>query len=111
MKQFLFALFSLFFISTIQAQNVPGNQLSHHIADKMKDTLDLSNQQRAEVFQINKDLTDKKDKARKKSNDRAIVGPDIQGVERTRDSLYKEVLTVPQYILYLEKKRNLVTAN
>ena len=94
-----------------QEQNTPAAKLAHHIADKMKDTLGLSNQQRARVFQVNMDLYKQKTKARAASQDRAIVGKDLQRIEGTRDSLYRPVLTVPQYNLYIQKKRFLVTNN
>lgn len=100
-------------VSRLQAQeqqNTPAAKLAHHMADKMKDSLALTNQQRARVFQINMDLYHKKMMARKKSTDRDIVGAEIQSIEKSRDTLYKEVLSAQQYQGYMQKKRNLVTA-
>jgi hypothetical protein len=93
-----------------QENNTPAAQIAHHIADKMADTLGLTNQQRAKIFNINMDLHKQKDQARSRSQNRDEVGRDLQKVEGTRDSLYKGVLTEAQYVLYLQKKRNLVSA-
>jgi hypothetical protein len=113
MKKILLFIIFLVAACSLNAQqdNTPAAQLAHHIAEKMKDTLGLSNQQRARVFQINMDLFHQKDEARKKSTDRAVVGRDIQTIEKTRDSLYKLELTAEQYLLYLQKKRWLVNNN
>lgn len=94
-----------------QEQNTPAAKLAHHIADKMADSLGLNNQQRAKVFQVNMDLNKQKTQARGKSQDRAVVGKDLQRIEGTRDSLYKTLLTATQYGLYIQKKRHLVTNN
>lgn len=93
-----------------QQDNTPAARLAHHIADKMKDTLGLSNQQRANVFKINMDLFKAKKEARGQSQPRDSVGRKLQAIEATRDSHYKEVLTQGQYVLYLQKKRWLVTS-
>ena len=112
MKKIIFlTLLSISFSGSIMAQQTPAAQLAHKIADKMKDSLGLSNQQRAKVFQINMDLFHQKDEARKRSTDRTVIGRDIQSIEKTRDSLYKPELTTEQYLLYLQKKRWLVNNN
>jgi len=91
------------------SSNTPAAQLAHHIADKMTDSLHLSNQQRAKVFQINMDMHKEKTSARGKSHDRNIVGRDLQAIEKSRDERYKGVLTTEQYTTYLAKKQNLIT--
>lgn len=114
MKKIIFLLITVFSVSLLQAQeqqNTPAAQLAHHIADKMKDTLALTNQQRAMLFKINMELYHKKMMARKKSTDRNIVGAEIQSIEKSRDTLYKEMLSAQQYQGYMQKKRNLVTTN
>jgi hypothetical protein len=112
MKKIIFLLSLSFFASGLLcAQPGPAVQLAHKIADKMKDSLTLSNQQRAKIFQVNMDLFRQKDAARKKSTDRVTVGNDIQSIEKQRDSLYKLELTPGQYLLYMQKKRNLVSSN
>jgi hypothetical protein len=112
----LLLLFIVFFsVGGLYAQNqqaqTPGAQLAHHIADKMADTLGLTNQQRAKVFTINMELDRRKSEARAKSPDRAVMGKELQKIETGRDALYKSVLTEEQYTLYLQKKRHLVSRN
>ena len=98
-------------LSFLHAQEqTPAALLAHGIADRMKDSLSLSNQQRAKVFAINMELHSQKMDARKRSQYRAVVGKELQKIEGTRDGLYKTVLTQEQYELYIQKKRNLVTA-
>ena len=113
MKKIFAIVILVFVVNYLQAQdqNTPAAQLAHHIADKMKDTLGLDNQQRAKVFKANMDLYKQKAEARAKSQDRIAVGKDLQRIEGTRDSLYKVVLTEAQYNLYVQKKRYLVTNN
>jgi hypothetical protein len=103
----LFAVFT----ACAQQQETPEAQVAHKIANKMADSLGLTNQQRANLFAINMELSKKKKEARKKSTDRAIVGQELQKIEGTRNGMYKTVLTQEQYSLYLQKKRNLVNNN
>lgn len=106
----IFCILTLFFfpLSFVHAQEAPAAQLSHKIANKVADSLNLNNQQRAKIFGINMELSRKKTEARKKSADRVAVGKDLQQIEGSRDAMYKEILTQEQYTLYLQKKRNLV---
>jgi hypothetical protein len=94
-----------------QQQEPPEAQVAHKIANKMADSLSLTNQQRAKLFAINMELSKKKKEARKKSTDRTVVGQELQQIEGTRNAMYKTVLTEEQYGLYLQKKRNLVNNN
>jgi hypothetical protein len=113
MKKLIFLTTTLFFLSyCLKAQqgNTPAAQLAHHIANKMADTLGLSNQQRAKIFTINMDLFNQKKDARERSQNRDQVAIDLQKIEAQRDSLYKVELTEAQYLLYLKKKKNLVTS-
>ncbi len=110
MKNIIFVLTALFFsVTLLQAQETPAAQLAHRIADKMKDSLQLTNQQQAKIFTINMDLQKEKEKARKKSPDRAVIGKELQQIENSRDNLYKAILTEQQFTLYKQKKRSLVS--
>ncbi|HEV8286376.1 MAG TPA: hypothetical protein VGQ09_18840 [Chitinophagaceae bacterium] len=113
MKKIIVILLFVFAINHLKAQeqNTSAAKLAHHIADKMKDTLGLDNQQRAKIFQVNIDLYKQKTMARGSSQDRVVVGRDLQRIEGTRDSLYRVILTATQYELYLQKKRHLITNN
>lgn len=110
-KIFVFA-FLFFFCNYLQAQDQssPAARVAQHIADKMADTLGLTSQQRGKIYAINMDLYKLKAVARGKSQDRAVVGKELQAIEGTRNSLYKSILSVQQYVIYLEKKRRLVTS-
>lgn len=110
-KIFCILTFLFFTLSFLHAQETPAAKLSHRIANKVADSLGLNNQQRAKLFGINMELFRKKTEARKKSADRVVVGKDLQQIEGNRDAMYKEILTQEQYILYLQKKRNLVNNN
>jgi len=111
MKKIVF-IFFLFVLNHTYAQegNTPAAILAKHIAQKMADSLSLSNQQRAKIFVINMDLYKQKTDARGKSKDRTIIESSLQRIEGKRDSLYKELLTPEQQTLYLKKKINLVSA-
>jgi len=111
-KIFVFTvLFLIVLISKAQQSQTPAAQVAHNIADKMKDSLSLTNQQRAQIFNINMDLNKQKTTARNSSQDRAVVTSELQKIESSRDSLYKAILTDAQYVLYRQKKRNLISSN
>lgn len=110
----IFVIAILFLIADVakaQKQDTPEAQVAHKIADKMADSLGLNKQQRAKLFAINMELARKKAEARKKSTDRAVVQKQLQLIENSRDSLYKQVLTVDQHNSYLKKKRNVINNN
>lgn len=118
MKHIIFFLLILFISLGLQAQQPPtpqqnnaGERLSAKIADKMKDTLNLTQQQRAKVFQVNMRLNNEKMEARRQYTDRTQLQTATQAIEKTRDSLYSPVLTAAQFELYKQKKRFLVTGN
>jgi len=97
-------------ISNAQNKNTPSKQVDKGIVDKMKDSLGLTNKQIEKVEKINEDLNKEKEKARKKSSDRSVVGKELQRIENRRDILYKGILTEKQFSDYKQKKRNIVSA-
>lgn len=109
MKKNIVMLLCLF-LSLSALSQTPAQQLANHIAQKMKDTLGLSTQQRNDIYNINMSLHQQKQEARQLHS-----GPDLrnflQAIEHTRDSLYHNVLPNEKYLLYIEKKSNLVSAN
>lgn len=106
--------FSLILLAVLksQAQNTSPEavQLSHKIAKKMKDSLELSAQQRQKVYEVNMSLHEQKQAVRQQSPADSLQ-PRIQRIERTRDSLYRPVLGEEKYQLYLQKKRRLINNN
>lgn len=112
MQKLFFLLLLGFTFLGVNAQSNPAEQVAHKIADKMRDTLVLTDAQRGQLYGINMRLHQQKMQARQQhGNDQDVVGKALQQVENTRDSLYKEVLTEQQYVLYQQKKRNLVSIN
>lgn len=104
---FLVLVTSFFFV---KAQS-PAEQLAGKIANKMKDTLSLSTQQRNSIYDINMNLSNQKAAVRYQYTAPDSLTIKIQLVERSRDSLYSGVLSAPQFQLYKQKKRNLVSNN
>jgi hypothetical protein len=93
------------------SQPSPAETLSNRIADKMKDTLDLTLQQRNHVFAINMQLHQQKQAARQQFTNGDALQVAVQQIERTRDSLYQAVLSNEKYLLYRQKKRTLISAD
>lgn len=110
----LLVIATLFFFTVnvhAQKQDTPEAQVAHKMADKMADSLGLTKQQRAKLFSINMEIARKKTEARKKSTDRTVVQKELQKIENSRDSLYKQVLTIEQHSSYLKRKRNVINNN
>ena len=87
------------------------NAVSTKIADKMKDSLMLTASQRQQIYSVNVQLHEQKMVIRSQ-----YIGVDslrimIQRVENQRDSLYQQILPTEKYLLYKEKKKNLVNNN
>ena len=81
------------------------------IADRMKDSLQLSTSQRNSVHDINLQINLLKQDVRSRFTNRDSLTIHIQKIENSRDSLYKPVLTGQQFNQYKQKKRFLITAN
>ena len=92
-----------------QAQEKRSNAVRQDRAKKMgqtlADSLGLSESQRADITNINVGLELQKAQAFKSSDDRNIVGAELQRIEKQRDQMYKSVLTDQQYQKYLLFKR------
>jgi hypothetical protein len=111
MKILLTIAVILLITTTTNAQNSPASDLASRIAQKMKDTLDLSAQQKTQIYTINMQLHYKKMSARQQYFGTDSVRFYLQRIENTRDSLYHGVLSEEKYLLYQDKKTNLVTSN
>jgi hypothetical protein len=110
---YLFILIAFLFTSVVvNAQNTnPGIQLANHIADKMKDSLNLTNGERNQVYAINIQINTRKANVRQQYTNTDSIGYYLQRIESKRDTMYHAVLPTLKYLLYKEKKRNLVRAN
>jgi len=89
----------------------PAADLSNRIARRMKDTLQLSDSQKNAIYAINMQLHAQKMSARQQYSAGDSLQYHIQRIENTRDALYGTVLSPEKYLLYLEKKKNLVSSN
>ncbi len=95
-----------------QSSNGVAVQVAQKIAKKMKDSLNLTGNQKNKIYNVNINLHNQKQTARSQTvNNPTLLTTKIQTIEKTRDSLYKPILTVPQYDLYKVKKRNLISNN
>jgi hypothetical protein len=87
-------------------------ELAQKIATKMKDSLGLTEGQRAAIYQVNLQLHAQKQQARQQqAGNPAQLGTTLQSIERSRDSLYRPLLQPAEFLLYKQKKRVLVTNN
>jgi hypothetical protein len=109
-RSFIVGLLLLTF-SLANSQQTLREQFARKISQKMKDSLNLSEEQEKKVYTINMQLHDKKREARDKYKNPVELGPQLQRIENTRDGLYETVLNKKQYILYKQKKRNLINNN
>lgn len=89
----------------------PGTQVANNIANKMKDTLGLTTPQRNQIFATNMYIHNKKMIIRQQVTNPDSLQQRIQREERKRDSMYQRILPEAKFQLYLQKKRNLITAN
>ncbi len=111
MKRVLFFVMFFHFCLIFYGQSSPSIDLANKIADKMNDSLTLSQSQRAQVFAVSIQLHNEKTTVRYQFTDRIVVGKELQRIENARDSLFKSILSDQQYILYKQKKRSLVNNN
>jgi hypothetical protein len=106
-----FTLLAIGFSNWIQAQSTPASEVASKIATKMKDTLNLTDSARFQIYNINMLLHEQKTAVRQSYTNMDTVRTKIQQIESTRDSLYRAFLSSEQYLLYQEKKTNLVNNN
>jgi hypothetical protein len=113
MKKILINLFVLVVGNlSVNAQANNAEAFANKIAQRMKDTLALSQVQKEQVFAINKQLYQQKQAAwQQYSHTDSLITFHVQRIEDMRDSLYKAVLTNDQFRVYRDKKRRLINNN
>ena len=94
-----------------KAQSDVAARISEKIAQQMKDSLSLSEQQKDSIYSLNILLSNRKAEFRKQYTDIDSLQIHFQRVERLRDSLYKTILGDEKYLLYKTKKRYLISNN
>jgi hypothetical protein len=89
-----------------------AEQVANSIANRLKDSLGLTESQRLTIYQINIQLSSQKKTFRQQySGNDSLITIYMQRVENKRDSLYRPVLGEVNYSVYKQKKRNLITSN
>lgn len=113
MKKIIIVFICIFLVmgGGLHAQPPAAIQLANHIAQKMKDTLGLTPTQRVQVYTVNIALHNLKMAVRQNNTNLDSLRIKTQRIEGRRDSLYQNILPPAKYVLYQQKKRNLVTAN
>lgn len=111
MKFLLMTIFFLVTTVTSKAQNSFATQIAEKIAQRMKDSLLLSDKQKDSIYSLNIRLNNEKAQLRSQYADMDSLQYHTQRVEASRDSLYRTVLDEEKYRLYKTKKRNLITNN
>lgn len=99
------------FNSAIQAQSSPIVAYATKVADRLKDSLQLTADQRGKVYKLSIQLSIEKMQARQQSSNRDSVGRKLQRIESTRDSLYSTVLSREQFEKYKLRKGSLLNNN
>jgi hypothetical protein len=92
-------------------QSNPAQIVANKIAQKMKDSLSLTTIEREQVYQINLQLHNQKMLIRQQHINQDSVRIYTQRIEQTRDSLYRIILNEEKYLLYIGKKKNIVSNN
>jgi hypothetical protein len=108
MKYLLITMF--FIVARFQGHaQSPAEIVAGRILQKMTDTLSLNNDEVGKIDSLNKLIFDRKTLVRQQFTDRDSLRVYIQRVERSRDTLYQQVLPEPKYLLYKEKKATLIS--
>ena len=111
MKTILSLLVLLLISSMAFAQQTPGEAFAEKVAVRMKDSLQLSVQQKDQIYHVNLLLHAAMMSKWQQYTAIDSVRKHVQRIENTRDSLYRPVLSQEQYALYLSKKKNLLNNN
>ena len=114
MKQKLIILSLILTIgsATANAQQSSSEALASRIAQKMKDSLFLTEAQRQSIYQVNLQLHNQKAAIWQQYNGSdSLISVNLQLLENTRDSLYRPIFSEEQYVRYKEKKRSLISNN
>ena len=107
---------SLFATQKGLAQVTPPSaavQLAAKMADRMRDSLGLSDAQRQQIYDVNISLHNSKSQAwAQYAGNRTRLQSELQNIESSRDSLYNIILgSANKYQLYISKKINIVKSN
>jgi Predicted membrane protein len=109
MKPYILLLGLVLSINTIKAQDNPiAKQIAERIAQRMADSLQLTQEQKIKIYSINMQLGKEKQQLRGDKSQSANLQSRFQQIENKRDALYQGVLPQDKYLLYIQKKQNLI---
>ncbi|HEX2844925.1 MAG TPA: hypothetical protein VHN59_00140 [Chitinophagaceae bacterium] len=109
MKNIFLSVILLTITGTAFAQQSPAEEVAAKIANRMKDSLELTTTVRDQLYDVNLQLHSRKMAVRQQYTEPEALRQAIQQIENTRDSLYSTVLqNENKYFLYKQKKRNLI---
>jgi hypothetical protein len=110
MKLIVVAILTFLSFINVKAQS-NSEIIANKIALKMKDTLQLTDNQKQQIYQINIQLAKQKLALRSQYNQVDSLRMKTQTIENSRDYQYAEVLSSDQFNIYRQKKTNLVNNN
>lgn len=99
------------FTFSLHAQSITPEQRATQIAQIVKDSLNLSEPQRIQLYTLNLPLANMEGSLRKQFAGASSMRYYLIEMELIRDSLYKGVLPTTKYLLYKAKKINLINHN
>ena len=113
MTRLLFAILLavLLFPNGLHAQTINNDSVSKIISQKMKDSLNLSDETASRIYRINMRLAAEKREVREKENQTIRLTNGFQRIENQRDSLYQEVLSREEFERYEKMKAILISVN
>lgn len=111
MKHFLITTVVLFIMAgNADAQAPTPAEQSSQIAKRMKDSLSLTEQQRGQIEAATLDIQHSKTTMRQFYKSRALDYY-LQMAEDNRDSVYKNILSADKYLLFRQKKTQVLGSN
>lgn len=99
--------------STAQSNNQidNGERLAKKMAQRMKDSLNLTGNQMNQLVRINLSIHNQKKHVMQSGIGRDSIRKQLQMIENTRDSLYREIIPAEKYNNYRSKKKGLINNN
>ena len=105
MKTLLLFLASCCF-GTLNAQTTTADEWAGQLTDSLQKALNLSDDQRAKVYPIELEFTQKAESIRQNNEGKAQKLKALKNLDEKRDSQLKEVLSETQFAMYSEGKKD-----
>lgn len=111
MKNALAIIALLIICAAAKAQQSPAEALAQKLATRLKDSLQLTEAHKTQLYNVNMQLHTLKQQRRQEYAGTDSLAFKVQKVENMRDSMYQAILPPEKYLLYREKKRVLLNNN